>query len=564
MKKRTYYTTKSIIDKFKKIHKDNYDYSKFNYSKMHENSIIICPIHGEFKQSAHSHLKGQGCPVCGKLKRIKKKKYTKEDFVKKAKNKFENKFNYSNLKYIDYETETIFSCPIHGEFKATPHMHINYKCGCPKCGIEHRTSVLTDNVEEFIAKAKKVHGDKYDYSQVNYINSYGIVSIICPIHGKFNMRAGTHINNKEGCPICGQIKSIESRKQTTEEFIEKAKKIHGDKYDYSLTEYKGTNILIKIICNKHGLFTQYPYYHLDGCGCQQCAKENKISIFENEIALFLNQNNIIFNKSNRKIITPLELDLYIPSHKLAIEFNGIYWHNEINQPNKNYHLNKLNQCNTKGIKLIQIFEDEYLEHKNIVLSKIKHILEKDNDLPKVQARKCIIKEIDKDTSRDFLNKNHIQGACNASIHLGCFQDNTLVGVMTFKEERKGNNRWELNRFATDITKRCIGVGGKLFKYFIKTYNPDYIKSFADRRWTLDKDNNLYTKLGFTLGEVLKPDYRYVNRLKREHKFGFRKQILMKKYPDKGLTMEMTEKEMCDKLGFYRIWDCGLFKFEWEV
>ena len=105
-----------------------------------------------------------------------------------------------------------------------------------------------------------------------------------------------------------------------------------------------------------------------------------------------------------------------------------------------------------------------------------------------------------------------------------------------------------------------------FKYFIKTYNPLYIKSFADRRWTLDKDNNLYIRLGFKLGDVLKPEYKYFLQkeygFKRVHKFNFRKQILLKKYPDKSLTNDMTEKEMCDKIGAYRIWDCGLFKFEW--
>ena len=137
--------------------------------------------------------------------------------------------------------------------------------------------------------------------------------------------------------------------------------------------------------------------------------------------------------------------------------------------------------------------------------------------------------------------------------------------MSFKKESKdeSNHNWELTRFATDITKHCIGLGGKLFSYFIRNYNPEYIKSFADRRWTLDKDNNLYTKLGFTLEKVLAPDYRYVNGDKREHKFGYRKHILMKKYPDAGLTEDMTEYEMTQKLGFYRIWDCGLLKYIWE-
>ena len=169
-------------------------------------------------------------------------------------------------------------------------------------------------------------------------------------------------------------------------------------------------------------------------------------------------------------------------------------------------------------------------------------------------------------TREFLEKNHIQGSCSATIHLGCYFNTELIGVMTFKKESKdeNNHNWELTRFATNINKHCIGIGGKLFKYFIRNYNPSYIKSFADRRWTLDKDNNLYTKLGFKLDKVLKPDYRYTKGANSYiHKFNFRKQTLLKRYPDSGLTEDMTEYEMTQKLGFYRIWDCGLFKYVWK-
>ena len=129
----------------------------------------------------------------------------------------------------------------------------------------------------------------------------------------------------------------------------------------------------------------------------------------------------------------------------------------------------------------------------------------DTELPRVYARKCKIVNIKKEISKKFLIKNHIQGSGNGSVHLGCFYNNELVGVMSFKRERKDSDKWELTRFATDITKHCIGVGGKLFKYFVKNYNPSEVKSFADRRWTLDKDDNLYIKIGFKLDKIIK-DY----------------------------------------------------------
>ena len=263
--------------------------------------------------------------------------------------------------------------------------------------------------------------------------------------------------------------------------------------------------------------------------------------------------------TDRKILFGKEIDIFIPSLNIGIEYNGNMWHGEKSGKDKNYHLNKLVECNKHNVKLIQIFEDEYHEHKDIVLSKIKHILNQNNDLKKVYARKCSIKEITKNESEIFLNRNHIQGFANSTLYIGAFYEKELVGVMTFIKE--SSTVWNLNRFACDIKVHCIGIGGKLFKYFIEQYNPCIIKSFADRRWTMDGNNNLYTKLGFILTDIQKPDYRYYNskidRFKRFHKFAFRKQILHKKY---GLPLTMTENEMTKQLGYDKIWDCGLFKY----
>lgn len=248
--------------------------------------------------------------------------------------------------------------------------------------------------------------------------------------------------------------------------------------------------------------------------------------------------------------------------KLAIEYNGMRWHSEQNITDKNYHLSKLNECNSCGVRLIQIFEWEYLHKHEIVLSKIRHMLNADNGLCKIYARKCSIKEIDSKVSCDFLDRNHIQGHCNATIHLGCFDCNgVLSGVMSFILRDKLNMRWELLRFATDINKVSCGVGGKLFSYFIKNYNFEKITSFADRRWTVDINNNLYIKLGFKVESIIRPDYRYTKTPDDYiHKFNFRKRVLSKKY---GLPLTMTETEMAKELGYYRIWNCGLLKYTYQ-
>lgn len=289
--------------------------------------------------------------------------------------------------------------------------------------------------------------------------------------------------------------------------------------------------------------------------------ERKTSTYEHKIEDFLKKNNIEYVKHDREVLNGLELDFIVGN--IAIEFNGNKYHTEwFGKKDRYYHLNKTEICNKKGIKLLQIFEDEYKQHEDIVYSKLSHIIGNDRLGYKIAGRKCRIVETRKDEAYTFLEKNHIQGFVNSSVYIGATYNNELIAVMTFINE--GNNKWNLTRFASKNGYICQGVGGKLFKWFIRKYNPQEVKSFADRRWTLDKCDNLYTKLQFKLDKILPPDYRYYNekvdKYTRFHKFNFRKQMLHKKY---GLPLTMTESEMVKELGYDRIWDCGLFKYVWR-
>lgn len=193
-----------------------------------------------------------------------------------------------------------------------------------------------------------------------------------------------------------------------------------------------------------------------------------------------------------------------------------------------------------------------------------HILNISQNLPKIPGRKCIVKEIYMNTAKVFLKKYHIQGFVSGTVYLGAYYNDILIAVMVFKYGNIKNTSWKLLRFASDYNYICQGVGGKLFKYFVKKYDPIEIKSFADRRWTIDIESNLYVRLGFIFSGFSKPEYRYynskVNTYKRFHKFGFRKQILHKKY---GFPLTMTEREMTKELCYDRIWDCGLIKYVWK-
>lgn len=207
--------------------------------------------------------------------------------------------------------------------------------------------------------------------------------------------------------------------------------------------------------------------------------------------------------------------------------------------------------------MIHIFEDEWLEHKDLVLNKIKHILGYNDNKPVIGARKCVIRPITKAIAEQFLNTYHIQGFVGSTVYYGAFYKDELVGVMTFKQEKE--DIWNLTRFATNTEYRLPGLASKIFKHFTENNTPKEVKTFLDRRWSYS-DCNVYDKIGFKMESILPPDYRYVDKYKRVHKFNFRKQILHKKY---GLPLSMTEREMTDQLGFYRIWDCGLYKYVWR-
>ena len=540
-----------FIEKSQKTHGKKYNYSKVEYINSETKVCIICPEHGEFWQTPVAHVRGHGCPICSNKRRGKRTVNT-ENLIKRCMKVHNNKYSYEKAKYIDADTKICVTCPVHGDFHILPFNHLGGQ-GCPKCKGKNLTQ------DEIIIKFKKIHKDKYDYSKVIFNKMKEKVCIICPEHGEFWQTPQKHLNG-QGCPKCGIKKRTENSVLDTKTFINRANIVHNNKYDYNSINFKNLHNKIQIHCPKHGYFEQNAYDHLNGHGCPICGQQ--ISNVENRITEFIKELGLTVKTRVRNIIYPYELDIFIPSKNIAIEFNGLRWHSEQFKEDKNYHLNKTELCEKQNIKLFHIFEDEWIEHSKKIKSKLRQILNYNKDLPNVYARKCNIQKIDNKLGCEFLEKNHIQGFSRSSIYLGCYYNDELVGVMTFKRERKDSDKWELTRFATDITKHCVGVGGKLYKYFVRNYNPSEVKSFADRRWTLDKDNNLYTKLGFKLDEVLKPDYKYIieNSNKRFHKFNFRKQILHKKY---GLPLTMTENEMCNQIKAHKIWDCGLYKYIWK-
>jgi hypothetical protein len=276
------------------------------------------------------------------------KKLTLDEFINRSKNIHNNLYNYILVDYINTRTKVKIVCPIHGIFEQTPALHLS-GCGCFRC---FGNKTLT--TDQFVEKSKQVHGDRYNYDLVEYTNHMTKVKIICPIHGVFEQKPNNHLQGQK-CLLCVN----DNQTPTTSEFISKSKKIHSDRYDYSLTKYKNYLSKVKIICHKHGIFEQSAFTHYSGSGCPKCSK-----IISNQEISLTNFVKSVYNgrtlTNTKKIISPYELDIYLPDIDKAFEYNGAYWHQEgVNKP-MGYHQMKTDLCASIGIELHHIWEKDWV------------------------------------------------------------------------------------------------------------------------------------------------------------------------------------------------------------
>ncbi len=539
-----------FIEKANATHGGFYNYDKVDYVDSQTKVCIICPEHGEFWQTPSAHIRGNKCPLCANESRGRYDRMTLEDFVKKSSEVHHNKYIYTNTVYKNIREKVSIICPEHGEFFQTPSAHLSGK-GCPKCA--HRG--LSN--EELINEFRKIHGDKYDYSKTVLDKMNEKVVIICPEHGEFLQSPTKHLSG-QGCPKCADEKRSQEKVMETNEFIEKANIIHKNKYDYSKTVYTGTYNQVKIICPKHGEFIQRANDHLSGHGCPFCG--NNISNGEIEIIEFIKSLGFVVESRNRTILKDgKEIDILVPEKNVGIEYDGLLWHSD-NFKDKNYHLRKTEECNASGIRLIHIFEDEWVNKKDIVKSMISNILGVTER--RIFARKCIVKEISGNVSGKFIDENHIQGKAVSKINLGLFDGDELVSVMTFGKPRlslghkKCKYDYELIRFCSKLNTSVVGAAGKLMSYFIKEYSPGSIVSYCDRRWGT---GNMYEKIGFILDHKSKPNYFYIEGNNRKNRFRYHKAALVKM----GYDKDKSESEITKEIGISRIYDCGTLVYEWK-
>jgi len=346
-----------FIKRSRKIHKDLYNYSKTIYINPKTKVEIICPTHGSFWQLPYHHMRGHGCKHCSHRAPL-----TTKDFIERSKIKHNNKYDYSNSDYKSQKLKVKINCPTHGQFEQYPNHHMRGR-GCQAC----QTAFNIKDTKDFIKKAHKIQGYEYDYSKAIFKDNKTKIKIICKKHGIFRIIASLHLKGTK-CGKCHLEKLGKSRIISKKDFIERAKKIHGNRYDYSKYKHKKGTQKVCIICTKHGEFQQRVCHHLDGIGCPLCvASKGELAIEK-----FLTENKIKFipqykNKKCRdKNVLPF--DFYLPQQNICIEYDGEQHFKEnvfkdLDLKSVKHHDKiKTNFCKNNKIKLIRI---PYWKQKSI-------------------------------------------------------------------------------------------------------------------------------------------------------------------------------------------------------
>lgn len=456
----------------------------------------------------------------------------KKSFIERAKEIHKDEeLDFSKVVYINNRTKVIIIDKEYGEFEITPSNLLSGKSHPLRRGIKIAEKKKS-STEEVIERIKEVHKDKQlDFSKFVYKNMNSNVIVIDKEYGEFETNPHSLL---KGC--CHPNRN----KLTFDKFINKAKEIHNGKYDYSNVEINRKD-KITIICPIHGEFKQEPYSHLNGRGCPKCS--HSISKEETEIVNFIKNidSSIEIIERDKTVLEGKELDISLPKYNLAIEYNGILFHSDRYGKDKDYHINKTISCNDKNITLLQIFEDEYIKHKDAYLNLIHSYICKDKI--NISNSNIVVKEVELGVVSDYIKMYGLSDETSHSKrYFGAFLDGLMVGCIIctiydrkcFKIAENGFiSSYNVNN--TELFKLIVG-------YIISTENVDIIDCILDRNLTNINDN-ICLNNGFVLVEIIEPIASYFNVNKHSEKYN-RKKIK----EDNDIT----------------VFDCGLLKYRFKI
>jgi hypothetical protein len=491
----------------------------------------VCPIGHEISMTRSNVLSGSKCFICYHESCKQSIEDIREEFLKKG-------FTLMQDYYVDSKTPIQCICPeghdthvIWYKFKKKPY--------CIVCNSDSRKLDL-EYVKEYLGK----YG--YFMDQDYYTNSDEPIKMVCPEGHHISIRFNLFKSLDNRCGVCAHLNHRLSFDDVKAYLLLFGYHINQDYYD-------GVDTPMLCICPKgHSIKVRFSGFK-SGKRCGLCNPH--YSKMEKEVFSFVKDTGIDVLENSRSIISPKELDIYIPSKKVAIEFCGLYWHSEISGGKENsYHYDKMVECAKKGIRLLTIFEDEWINRGDVVRSRILNALGLSSR--RIFARKCVVREISFLAAKDFLDRYHLQGGGNSSKRWGLFLNDELLQVITVGSLSRAHTGRdgkyiELKRFASLPGISVVGGASKLFsaakKYAISN-GYTHFKSYCDMRYA-NYSKPVYEELGFELITFTKYTPHYIKGSVR-----FRNQGL-RKTPEERLTGK-TEWELRREQGYDRIWDCG--------
>lgn len=432
-------------------------------------------------------------------------------------------------------------CTVHEEFftqLAANHRSLGQ--GCPKCG--KQTYKDKRKNQDPVAQFRAKHGDLYDYSRVDYTNNHTPVEIVCTLHGPFMQKPLRHASG-DGCPKCWQRRKLAFAKDRTAEYkttyAVRAAKVHDGKYAVlSLPEHSHDDA--KFLCPKHGEFTQKAHVHLLGHGCPICGKT--VSQAQRDVAAFIEELGCTVEHENSTVLGGLHIDVWVPEKNIGLEYHGSYWRTEARVGKK--HREKWERADAAGVRLIQLFDFEWLERQGAVRNRLKALFGRDTT---VGARTCELRSIDRRTAAAFFTVNHTQGAAPREVAAyGLYADGVLVAAASFGHARFGKADWEVLRYAS--VGRVSGGFARLWSAFRAAYGPKSVVSYCDLRWG---DGKMYEANGFVLDGITPPDYWYTQRENHISRFAAQKR------PE-----GQTEKEWAAEHGYSKVLGVGHQRWLW--
>jgi len=482
-------------------------------------------------------------------------KLTFDNFVAKCTD-FLNPINakHKDLDYSRPETRAAWNgskskvpiwCNVHKAFftqMAANHMALGQ--GCPECG----KTVFKEKrrTQDPIAGFRKVHGDFYDYSAVRYVNTHTPVEIGCLAHGPFMQKPLLHLQG-HGCPSCWQNKRVAMGAARTADYTtsyaERAARIHQGKYAIAKLP-KHSHDTAVLVCQKHGEFEQKAYVHLQGHGCPICGAN--VSNAQREVTELVESFGVRVERENRTVLGGLHIDTWVPERNLGIEYHGSFWHLEEAVGNK--HREKWERAERAGVRLIQLFDWEWLGRRSAVEERLKAMFGATKALG---ARNCTRREVSRSEANAFFDEVHTQGrGKNPDVAYGLFSGDTMVACMSFGLARYKAEGQELMRYAT--RGRVHGAFTSLLGEFVDQRGPDEIHSYCDLRWG---NGSVYRQAGFDLLKITPPDYWYYHSESRPRITRYEVQNKRDK--------SMTENEWVAAQGYRKVLGVGQQHWIWR-